>query len=72
MKLPEGQTYEDNVWTRTLREEYGIDTKVLWNVDGGQYDNKLNMSIASGELPDLMKVSPAQFKQLLNRTVWRI
>ncbi len=65
MKLPEGQTYEDNVWTRTLREEYGIDTKVLWNVDGGQYDNKLNMSIASGDLPDLMKVSSAQFKQLL-------
>lgn len=65
MTLPEGQTYEDNVWTQALLEEFGIDVEVKWAVDGTQYDQKLAVSIASGDLPDIFKVSQQQFKQLV-------
>jgi len=65
MKLPEGQTYEDNVWSRALAQDLGIDVKVNWTADGTQYDNKLNVTIASGDLPDLMRVTATQLKQLV-------
>lgn len=65
MKLPAGQTYADNIWTQTLSKEFGINVDVLWAVDGTQYDQKLAVSIASGDLPDIFKVSPQQFKQLV-------
>ncbi|WP_167859434.1 extracellular solute-binding protein [Paenibacillus cymbidii] len=65
MKLPAGQTYEDNVWTKALASELGINVNVTWTADGSQYDNKLNVTIASGALPDLMRVNAAQLKQLI-------
>jgi len=65
MKLPAGQTYEDNVWTQAYADELGIDVDVLWTADVGQYESKLSMSIASGDLPDIMKVDAKQFKQLV-------
>ena len=65
MKLPEGQTYEDNVWTRALSEELGINVKVDWSADGTQYDTELNVTMASGALPDIMRVDEKQLQQLI-------
>jgi len=65
MKLPAGQSYEDNVWTRALSADLGINVDVKWTADMGQYESKLSMSIASGDLPELMRVDAKQFKQLV-------
>ncbi|MDR3121479.1 MAG: extracellular solute-binding protein [Clostridiales bacterium] len=51
--FPEGDDYENNVWSRYLKENAGIIIKVLWTADGSTdaYRNKMNVSLASGDLP---------------------
>lgn len=65
LKLPNGQTNEDNVWMKAMASELGINIKTEWVADASQYDNKLNMSIASGSLPDFMRVNQEQLNQLI-------
>lgn len=49
-----GETTTDNRWHKLLREEYGIDVKYLWTASEGEYSEKLGMSLASGDLPDVV------------------
>ena len=56
--------FEDNPWTRLYLEKYNIIIKYLWIVDESQYKEKVNLSIASGEIPDFIKVSDTQFQQM--------
>lgn len=63
--FPEGDSMSNNLWTRTLLEEYGIQIKSDWTVDESQYNEKLNVAIASGELPDVFQVRPTQLRQLI-------
>lgn len=53
--FPEGDSLDNNVWTREM-EKYGINMEVIWSADDatGDYDTKLNMSIASGDIPDII------------------
>ena len=53
-KYPEGQSETDNIWTRLYRDKLGININILWSVASSQYQNKMAISIASGELPDLV------------------
>lgn len=64
VQLPEGDTVDDNAWTRHLEEEFGIKVKTLWNAPGEQYDQKVNLAITSGDIPDFFMVNPQQFAQL--------
>lgn len=65
VKYPEGDSLEQNVWTRELEEKLGIRIKNLWAVDTSQYAQKTNVMIASGTLPDFFMVnSGSQLKQL--------
>jgi len=65
-KYPEGDSVENNVWTRIYKEELGIDVKVAWSaLTGDQYDQKMKLAIASGNLPDLMAVTTQQLAQLV-------
>jgi len=64
VKFADGDSMENNVWTRAYEEEYGIKVKTLWAVDWSQWDQKMNLTIASGDLPDFFRVNATQFKQL--------
>lgn len=65
-QYPEGDSVENNIWTRLYKEELGIDVKVLWSaLTGDQYDQKVKLQIASDDLPDLMTVSAQQLAQLV-------
>lgn len=64
VKFSEGDSMENNVWTRAYEEEYGIQVKTLWAVDPSQMAQKMNLTIASGEIPDFFRVNATQFKQL--------
>lgn len=52
--FPEGDSLDNNVWTREL-EKYGIKMDVIWAADDatGDYETKLTMAMASGDLPDI-------------------
>ncbi|MBP1991891.1 extracellular solute-binding protein [Paenibacillus eucommiae] len=54
----------NNPWTRRLEKDYGIKVKSLWSVPPEQYEQKMNLAIASGDIPDFFNATPIQFKQL--------
>jgi len=64
-KFLDGESLDNNAWSRAYENELGIKVKNVWTIDEAQYQNKMNVTIASGDLPDLMFVSPTQFQQLL-------
>lgn len=66
-KYEEGESLENNIWTRTIEEELGIKIKNLWVVSGAQQgEQKMNVSIASGDIPDIIPVNLVQLAQLVN------
>lgn len=64
-RFREGESIENNVWSRAYEEELGIKVKYAWTTQG-DYDQKLNVSIASGDLPDIFPVNGTQLKQLVD------
>ncbi len=59
-------TYEKNPFVDYVKEKFNIETKVAWEVDPANYDQKVSLSIAAGEIPDIMVVNRKVFKQLLD------
>lgn len=65
-KLPEGETWENNLWTQAYEKDLGIKVKFPFLAQGGdQYDNKINILITTNELPDIMTVNASQLKKLV-------
>jgi putative aldouronate transport system substrate-binding protein len=54
-----------NEWTRGIKERLNIDIVTDWVSDSAGYTAKLNLAIASKELPDVFRVDPIQFTQLV-------
>ena len=59
-----GDSAESNEWTRLYKDRLGIDLKYNWMVDASQWEQKLNLAISSGEIPDVFQVSMIQMYQL--------
>lgn len=57
-------TYDANLWTREIENTFNIKMKNLWTADATQFTTKLNVSIASGDLPDVYSVNNVQFAQV--------
>jgi putative aldouronate transport system substrate-binding protein len=53
----DGDSYEDNEWTRLIKDTFNIDVEVAFSADitTDAYRNKMNVLLASGELPDVLK-----------------
>ncbi|MFD0713572.1 extracellular solute-binding protein [Paenibacillus sp. GCM10027626] len=68
LKFAEGETIDDNVWTKLYMDELGVKVKNMWVVNntGGQGAQKMNMTIMSGDLPDFIPVDATQLKQLVD------
>lgn len=63
-KYKNGDTIDNNIWTRIFEEQYGIKVKNNWTVDESQYRQKLNVSIASGDIPDFLMVNKEEMMRL--------
>lgn len=63
-KLPEGDTVEDNQYTRYLKEKANITVKILWYASGDDYDQKSKLAIGSGDIPDVFVVDEQTFHTL--------
>lgn len=59
-----GDTIEDNIYTRAYESDLGIKLKYDWTVPVEQFKQKMNVSIASGDLPDIMWVEAQQLAEL--------
>lgn len=62
--LPEGETIEDNRALRYIEDTLNIDIVYNWLAPSDSYSDKLNLTIASGDIPDMMIVNPLQLQQL--------
>lgn len=62
------ETMESNRWMDLYAEELGINISYEWTVQGGYtddaYKQKINVTLASGDLPDVIPVTSSQLKQL--------
>lgn len=62
--FPEGQDYFNNMWWDFFRENYNVNVIVDWTSD--QFGTKLNLAIASGEIPDMFTCDLTQLNQLID------
>lgn len=60
-----GDTIEDNVYIDMYRDDFGINLKYAWAVPEEQFEQKVNISIASGDLPDIMWLKNKQLMDLV-------
>lgn len=57
-RLPEGDTYENNAYTRYLKEKFNIQNSNMFEAPNGDaYGQKISMSMVAGEIPDIMIVN---------------
>jgi len=61
----DGESIENNVWSRAYEEKLGIKVKYAWTADDSDYGQKLNIAISSGGLADIMLVNATQLKQMV-------
>lgn len=63
--LPDGDSATDNFYTRYIKENMNVDIKVKWQASSSDYAQKLNLAIASNDLPDILVVGESEFKKLI-------
>jgi len=59
--FPDGQTYEDNYIIDMIKRVLNVQLDTIWYVAETNRDEKMNLAIASNDLPDVMLVNPTQF-----------
>lgn len=68
VKFVGDETIDTNVWYSEYANKLGIQLKNKWSVvgdePGGQGEQKMNVSIASGDLPDIVPLNASQLRQL--------
>ena len=64
VNYPPGDTPENNIWTRTYAEELGINVDVVLATQAEDAQQTINLMIATGDLPDIMSVTKAQFQEM--------
>jgi putative aldouronate transport system substrate-binding protein len=62
VKFLEGDDINNNAWTQAYSQLLGINLTYDWSVDPSLYDQKLGLSINSGDIPDMFRVSSAQLQ----------
>ena len=65
IEFKEGESLENNVWAREYADVLGINIQYMWTTPQSEYAQKLNVSSASDDLPDLMWVDAAQLKRMV-------
>ncbi|MDQ0059081.1 putative aldouronate transport system substrate-binding protein [Paenibacillus harenae] len=61
-----GETLEDNRWSRLYEDVLGIRVKYEWTAKDDLYYQKLGSALASGNIPDIVRVNAQQLRQLAN------
>lgn len=61
----EGDSADDNIHTRMNRDYLNINYKSKWVVDETKLDEKINLAIASNDLPDVLNVRVTQLQSVI-------
>ncbi len=60
----EGEDIGNNIYTQTWNEILNVDYSLLWTSPSAQSDERFNLMMTSGDLPDMMAVNRREFNQL--------
>lgn len=63
-KFAQGDDMNNNPWSRYLKETAGIEVNTVWDGPRKELEQKLNLMMASGDVPDFFLATPDQFAQL--------
>ena len=58
--MPDGDTYEDNAYTRYLRDMLNVQNKDVFEASDNEYDDIVSMAIETNDIPDIIE----RFKHL--------
>lgn len=61
----EGITPENGLWNDNVLEDLNIRFEWMWTVDTEQWEKKFQLSIASGDIPDLLRLNEVHFRQFV-------
>lgn len=56
VSFPDGDTYEDNAYTRMAERELNIEIVDEFEANGDDYDRQVSLALSAGDIPDMMKV----------------
>lgn len=66
LKLPNGDSLENNEFSRYIKNTLNVDVKMAWQTETGEaYGQKVGVAISSRDLPDAFIVNESQLKQLV-------
>ncbi|GGG79028.1 extracellular solute-binding protein [Paenibacillus radicis (ex Gao et al. 2016)] len=65
MEYKSGESLDNNAWSRAYEADLGIKIKYLWTTPDAQYAQKINIAIASDDMPNIAEVNAAQLKRLI-------
>ncbi|MCD9024944.1 extracellular solute-binding protein [Cohnella sp. NL03-T5] len=68
-KTPSGLTPDQNAYIKDLKDKLNIDLKYMWTVPSDQYEQKFSLTVASGDLPDIMDVDIRNFEKFKSQGV---
>ena len=63
--MPEGDTYEDNAYSRYVKEKLNIDLQLTLAEDSSSYAAMASMAIENGEIPDVMVIEDLSLLQTM-------
>jgi len=66
LKFEKGDSIDNNIWYRSYEEELGIKLVNEWSVPQTQWQQKMNVTIASGDIPDILTVNANELKRLVD------
>ncbi|GGD95067.1 extracellular solute-binding protein [Paenibacillus nasutitermitis] len=66
LKFEKGDSMDNNIWYRSYEEELGIKLVNEWSVPQTQWQQKMNVTIASGDIPDILTVNANELKRLVD------
>ncbi|UVI31269.1 extracellular solute-binding protein [Paenibacillus spongiae] len=64
LEMKDGETIEDNEYTKFVFDRTNIKTKVMWYASSTDYDQKLQLAVASNDIPDMMVVNETMFRAM--------
>ncbi|WP_308637447.1 type 2 periplasmic-binding domain-containing protein [Paenibacillus silvisoli] len=64
LKLKSGETLEDNEYTDYVLNKTNIKTRVLWWASSTDFDQKMQLAIASNDIPDALVVDEKTFRAM--------
>ena len=68
MALDEGDDENNNIWSRAIRDTLGTNVTQLWTAPdwGPPFDEKVNLAIATDQLPDIIPVYTTLFYRMVD------